>query len=74
MLSLNTEFCVTNVTPLACKIAVVTYAQHINWTGAGYVLSFSLNISRSLTFSLTACVKRNVDSMLGGMYFICASC
>lgn len=53
MLSLNSEFCVTNVSPfLACKIAIVTYAQHINWTGAGYVPSFSLKSAEVSHFQL----------------------
>lgn len=49
-------------------LTMVTYAEHLTWSGAGYVLSLCLKSSGSATFSVillfTACFKSHVDSVL----------
>lgn len=47
---------------------MVTYAEHLTWSGTRYVLSLNLKSSESATFSVillfTVCFKSNVDSVL----------
>lgn len=48
---------------------MVTCADHIKWSGSGYVQSFGLKLTGSSTFLLillfTACFKRNVNCLQG---------
>lgn len=49
-------------------LTMVTYAEHLTWSGTRYVLSLNLKSSESATFSVillfTVCFKSYVDSVL----------
>lgn len=53
---------------------MVTYSEYITWPGAGYVLTFSLKLARSATFSMNlsfrVCFKHST-TFLQGKYALC---
>lgn len=54
---------------------MVTYSEHITWPGAGYVLTFSLKLARSATFSLNLSFRvgfKHSPTFLLGKYALCA--